>query len=210
MSSRVFEGGVYVSKFLILVLLLILSYINCYTNFISNNPRYFLNECIVMGLSVAIAFVFVAFMRYQSFSTMMNTLFIVFLLFFIFNVLMEFSGMNNASTNGINQEVDLLFQNKVKYLLIPLGLIFIILLILALQVRDNNFNGRWSNLSQLILEACVVGIGTVIPTIMISLDRGENNITTLSLIVIETFVLFASIHFILQEGGFYSHVFVKQ
>ena len=97
-----FEVGVLMSKFGMLFGLLIVSFINADVMFINNEPRKFLAECSLVGGTAIASSILLGSMRNSSIKTILNGAFIAFLVFFIFHLLMEMSGMNNYETQEVN------------------------------------------------------------------------------------------------------------
>jgi hypothetical protein len=206
--AHLFETGVFASKFLILGLLLWLAYLTKYTEFVTANPELYLSECILMGGATALSVLVIAFCRMQPAGKCLNVALLGFLVFFVFQTLLEFSGLNQAGTVGMEAEAKAVLDANTKWLLIPLGIIFAGLGILSLWVRDGTGfkTGRVGGWPQLVFEAIILGIGAAVPTMMVAIDRGATLKDALPGVV-EGGVMFAALHCILQAGGFYSHAF---
>jgi len=80
------------------VTLLIMSYIKSETAFVSQHPGKFITECVLSGLSVALPVFVILYNRGASFMNMLSPAFTIFLLFYMYNVLLEMSGTNEQTT----------------------------------------------------------------------------------------------------------------
>ena len=101
-----FEYGVLASKFILLITLLVVSFINANGVLIGEHPREFLTEAVTVGSTTALATAVIGISRFADTATILNAMFIAFLVFFIFHVLMEFSGMNLEESRVEPKEPD--------------------------------------------------------------------------------------------------------
>ena len=198
-KESVFQAGIFGSKFLVVILLIIFAFMNHEISFISKKPSEFLAEAMFVGLGTTIPVMFIGFRRGNSFGPVMSAGFIGFLVFFIFHILMEFSGQNEikASAKVVAQEKKLFWPVAISVSVLGLVLGFI-----AINVRKFDMC-----LSESILESAIFGIFNAAPFIWIEYNRGEKNPVHLILVFIKYFFAFAFGSMILQAGGFWTHVF---
>jgi succinate-acetate transporter protein len=105
-AEQVFEYGVLFSKFALLFSLLVFSFISADISFISQNPRTFLAEAIAVGGLTAVSTAIIAKNRGATGGAMFNACFVAFLVFFIFHILMEMSGVNSdTSANPTSDDI---------------------------------------------------------------------------------------------------------
>jgi len=211
-GRHVFEIGIFGTKIALILVLVILSFINADTSFISTNARSFLGESIVLGLSAAIPFTYIAANRGREIGDAISVGITAFLIFFLFHVVMEFSGQNKAATDGVLTKGEQAQQNfiahtlKMKSVKFILGIIVGFMVLLALIVRD----GGGLPLSTLVFESLLMALCGALPVIMIAVDRKEKNKLKIVQDFFTYFIAFFIGHFILQYGGFYTHTFMKK
>jgi hypothetical protein len=201
-----FETSILGAKMTLALLLFILSFINAYTPFITKSPRKFLGEMVLVGAMSALSFGFVGGVRGVPGLRLVSFMFMAFLVFSLFHVVMEFSGGNQVSVNAANADGKIQKEKKVltsQASLTVLAIIALVILGLALSVRDFEY----VTASQLLFEATVFAFLNAIPTIMISVDRGERKPVKIIIDFMKMFGLFFVGHFVLQSGGFYTTVF---
>jgi len=201
-----FETSILGAKMTLALLLFILSFINAYTPFITQSPRKFLGEMVLVGAMSALSFGFVGGVRGVPGLRLVSFMFMAFLVFSLFHVVMEFSGGNQVSVNAANADGKIQKEKKVltsQASLTVLAIIALVILGLALSVRDFAYVTG----SQLLFEGTVFAFLNAIPTIMISVDRGERKPVKIIIDFMKMFGLFFVGHFVLQSGGFYTTVF---
>jgi Na+/H+ antiporter NhaD/arsenite permease-like protein len=131
-----------------------------------------------------------------------------FLIFFLFHVVMEFSGQNQAMidetklTQTQQNQQDVI--EKVTKFKATKWIIFAIVLILALVVRDIG-----PGFGVVTREAFLMAICGALPTIMIAKDRDEKDSLKIFKEFMTYFGVFFAGHYALQMGGFYTHLFMK-
>jgi hypothetical protein len=207
-ASRVFEVGVFGTKIVLIFLLLILSFINADVSFIKDKPRMFLFESIVVGLSAGVPFTYIAVNRGRDLNDAISLGVTAFLIFFLFHIVMEFSGQNQAMidesklTETQQKQQDVI--EKVTKFKATKWIIFAIVLILALVVRDIG-----PGFGVVTREAFLMAICGALPTIMIAKDRDEKDALKIFKEFMTYFGVFFAGHYALQMGGFYTHVFMK-
>ena len=208
-SQQLFASGVFASKFLIIALLVWLAYIESVYSFCECPPRTVPvrmppdgrlhrpgQSCSSLSCACSLA------------STCLNAALLGFLAFFVFQTLMEFAGVNQASSVSTLSELKAVIDTNVKWLLIPIGIVFTVLGVLALMVRDTSGfkNGRIGGYPQLFIEAAVLGLAAAIPVTVLAIDRGKTTESALPGAA-QAALLFGALHLALQSGGFYGHVF---
>ena len=201
-----FETSILGAKMTLALLLFILSFINAYTPFITQRPRKFLGEMVLVGAMSALSFGFVGGVRGVPGLRLVSFMFMAFLVFSLFHVVMEFSGGNQVSVNATNADGKIQKEKKVltsQASLTVLAIIALVILGLALSVRDFAYVTG----SQLLFEGTVFAFLNAIPSIMISVDRGERKPVKIIIDFMKMFGLFFAGHFVLQSGGFYTTVF---
>ena len=211
-SRHVFELGVFGTKIVLIFLLLILSFINADVSFIKDKPRMFLFESVVVGLSAGVPFTYIAMNRGRDLSDAISLGVTAFLIFFLFHIVMEFSGQNQAMVDEtkltkMEQKQQEVIEKVTKFKATRwiIFAIMIIMLILALVVRDVG-----PGFGVITREAFLMAICGALPTIMIAKDRDEKDSLKIFKEFMTYFGVFFAGHYALQMGGFYTHVFMKK
>ena len=120
MISNVFEKFVILGKVSLMGGLTYLSFKNNNDlSYVSSQPKPFLSECFLVGASVAIPTMICAYTHKPkndpvNYMKLVNSVLITFLIFFVFHILMEFSGLNNIKTAAVDTNFQ--FNNIGKYL----------------------------------------------------------------------------------------------
>jgi hypothetical protein len=198
-STTVFYSVIKYGKFALLTALLVLSFINGHRDYINENPRKFMWDCLAVGGTSAIGISIIAMMRDRK-DLIVNLAFITFFLFFTYNVLRELSGFNaitggGALTQAESKEQQILTQ---PVMTVGAGIIgFMIVLALAAHV------GHPQGMGALLKEACVLGLFTAIGEGVLAQNHGYPVANAIG----GNFVLFFLAHIFMQLGGFYDHVF---
>lgn len=207
-----FHIGIFGSKIALIFLLIILSFINADVSFIKDKPRAFLGESIVVGLSAAVPFMFIALNRGKEIGDAASLAVTAFLIFFLFHIVMEFSGANKMSTETGTLTNAQQAQQKVANIIthfkvtkIIIGAVLGIMLLLAVSVMDL---GPGMNI--VIKEGFVMAICGALPIIMIARDRDEKDSRKVLLDFFTYFGAFFIGHIILQLGGFYTHMLLPK
>lgn len=206
-ASKLFESGTIIGKVALLISVLFLSYMNTNTGFLEKEPKKFLNECVLIGAGAAVPFTLIAMSRGVGVFESLSLGFTAFLLFFIFNLLAEFSGMNQIlSHDAKNASEKLQAQAKTlkQYILGVGGFFLIVMGILAFGlVRD--LPGP-SSYMVLFVEAFIFGACNALATVYSLKNRGADNKEIIKA-TIAMFFVFGFGHIALQSGGFYEHLF---
>lgn len=203
--STYFEYGVLTSKIVMLITLIAIAFINADMSFITPNPRDFLAESFFVGLGTALPMILLSYNREGSITSTFNITFMSFLVFFIFNVLVEMCGLNNSmnDTNtkqlGDQRQQALIGEIKNQYWLYGvIGVIGLALMYLAYNVWDFSLP-----LVPSILEIIVFAGLNSIPQGVIASHRGGN----VPYAVGSSFAMFSVGYVILQCGGFFTGLF---
>ncbi len=194
-----FSNIIVYGKFFVLAFLLVLSFINGHKEYIEKNPRRFMWDNFVVGLSSAIAVSIIAKLRGVP-EIIPNIAFISFFLFFSYNVFRELSGFNAVAdetklTQGEQKQIDVL---KLPILAL-VSVSMIALLGLALVNRVPHPEG----FGKLLLEALIFGGSTGLAEIVVAMNHGEDPLHVGGL----NFILFFFGYLIMQFGGFNNRVF---
>jgi hypothetical protein len=198
-----FEKFVLFAKAAGIVFLLVLSFVNGHTSFVTKDPKMFLAESLLTGVMSAAAFAFIAWSRGQVSESIINVALLAFLAFFIFNVFMEFSGFNQTIAG---EEKLAEGEKKVMGIVVWIkGLMGLLAagagVYLASQVRDTNIG-----FLKFMAEGVLLAIANSLPLLLIGHNRKADAKRT-RLFAGIFFVLFFVLHVVLQLGGFYAHIF---
>ncbi len=216
-SAHIFEYGVIASKVILLITLLVVSFVNADTMFISEHPKDFLAEAITVGGTTALATGIIGAGRFASKEVVLNAIFIAFLIFFIFHILMEFSGMNaipkEENTNMTDEEKakQAKIAKNVKITSYVTGtvvsMIALMMIPLAIRVWDfKNFGVNKYATTKYLIEMASFGFLSGLPVYLIDKDRGSSTKEAWkhSIFIMGGFgVLYTG----LQAGGFFSNIF---
>lgn len=213
MSHR-FEHGVLISKFIVLVVLLVVSFVNANVEFIAKEPQKFLGEAMLVGTTTAVATAVIGLTRLASWSTILNAMLLAFMVFFIFHILMEFSGMNglmvvDETTLTEEQRAErALIESNIKITAQVVGSVFALIgtgmLYMVYQVRDFK-NFRTAKLSYL-WEALIFAALSAMPSYLIDTNRGYKS-DEAGLNLSKMVAMYGSGYLMLQAGGFFSNIF---
>ena len=197
--SQYFNNTIIAGKFFLLIFLLILSFVNEYTIYINQSPQRFLTDNIAVGLSSALAISFIAYRRGRQ-DLIPNMMFMTFLLFFVFNILREISGIN--AIDEVETETDI--EKKEKQILTWPAIVVAILSIFLLGGLA--FLARVPYpFQKLFLEGAVFAGVCAIAEGIVAMNHNKTSNEILETIAMN-FVLFFLLHFILQYGGFYNKI----
>ena len=211
-SRQAFETGVFGSKIALIILLLVLSFVNADVSFVKEKPRMFLFESVVVGLSAGVPFTYIALNRGKELGDAISLGVTAFLIFFLFHVVMEFSGQNQAMIDKTQltkaeqkQQAVVEKVTKLKATKWIIGAIVMFMVILALAVHDVSIG-----VGTMMSEAFVMATCGALPTIMIARDRDEKDGKKIALDFFTYFGAFFAGHIALQMGGFYTHLFLPK
>lgn len=197
-----FTNIILYGKFFVLAFLLILSFINGHKEYIEKNPRKFMWDGFIVGLSSALSVALIAYMRNVP-EIIPNITFVSFFLFFTYNVFRELSGFNVITdpeklTQGESKQV--------KFLSVPFSILALtmlgVLFILAAMSRVPHPYG----FGYLLAEAVVFGGLTGLAEIVVSKNHGETFEHSVEIGVLN-FIAFGLGYILLQFGGFNNKIF---
>jgi hypothetical protein len=197
-TKHIFAAGIVGSKLTVIILLLIFSIMNTEVSFVKEKPRMFVFESIVVGLSAAVPFMYIALNRGVDIGRAILLSIAAFLVFFLFHVGMEFSGENKAIIDENEKGVvEKAFHFKgTKWII---GAIVIYMILLALVVRDVNIG-----VGTMFKEALLLATCGALPAVMIARNRDEKDGKKIAVDFFTYFGAFFAGHVALQMGGIYS------
>ena len=197
-SSKLFYEIIKYGKFGALAGLLTLAFINGHKQYVANNPRKFLWDSFLMGLTAALAVAYIAWARGRT-DLIPNLAFITFFLFFAYNVVRELSGFNEILMGqGDGTQKRILF-GPVKTLVVGVVTAMAILALAAHKPHPLGFN-------VLLREGLVFGGLAALGELIIAWNHAEPP-TAMAETTGLTFALFFMAHLLMQFGGFYNHIF---
>ena len=209
----VFEHGVLASKFALIAGLTALSYHQGDTAFISKDPSNFLTECFLVGASAAIPTIMFAYNRKGDNgidkSKVINGMFLTFMLFFIFHLVMELSGMNNKDTTDTTTGDEK--QQKFISIWKPLGYVAAAIygmVMIRLALKSKDFTMMRERPLTCLTEMAVVGLANAVPAYQILKHRGAGTKDALKSSIMMG-ALYSAGYVGLQSGGFFSSIFNK-
>lgn len=212
-AGTLFNRSVVGIKLGAMALLTGLAYKQGDVSFISKHPRTFLMECIMIGASAAVPSLFMAYTRRDRAtgldeSKTITAISLVFMLFFIFHLLMELSGMNNiesaANTEDKEQQAFLhkYVLNDFTFSIMVCGAAF--MNVLAHKARSKSkFNQDEASVA--LFEMLLFGAANAIPYYNILKARGATKDTKMKALRMGS--LFCFSYTLLETGGFFSHIF---
>ena len=132
-----------------------------------------------------------------------------FLIFFVLDVLMELSGVNQAFVNPSTLNPKMKKEEKALTSKVSLftGLAIIIIMLGLAAWNSYTSLDPAIPLPQLAMEAGVFGFLNALPTIILSVNRGEKNPNKIAKSTLGTFGALVGGHVLLQAGGFYKGIF---
>ena len=200
--EKIFATAIKFSKFALLALLLILSFINGHKEYIAEKPRKFMWDNFTVGLTSAIGISIIAYMRGRA-DLIPNLAFIAFFLFFAYNVFRELSGLNAASDASKLSAGE---AEQTKKLKLPMIIIVLIGLVVLVGLAGTARVAHPEGFGRLAKEAGIFALLTVIGEIVVAVNHGEHP-GGIVLTAFGNFLIFFFGHILLQYGGFYNHVF---
>jgi hypothetical protein len=185
----------------LILLLIITSFINGYKDYISINPRKFVGDCVVSGATGAIALAIIANMRGHP-DKALSVAITTFMLLFMFNVLLELSGVNAASVSTKNmKKVEKVEERILKWPVIVTAIVG--LLLMAFLAFKTNVPLVGSSLPK---EALIFGLSSGLSAAYVAITHGSKPKDT-AIAAAGATGFFALLHVTLQKGGFYNLVF---
>ncbi len=199
MTIAGFTKLIVVIKLVMLTMLLCMSFVIGHTRYVSENPKKFLMDSTLTGLSSAAGLAAVAALRGRV-DAIPSIAVTVFFVFFSFNVLREFSGMN-ALHNLETHE-----KRTLSHLIIPIGIVGTAIISLVLWMSMSTMIFHPLGTGMLLLEAFALGVLFAASDGVVAKNHKEKG-PKIFVIAAVTFGFFFVSHIVLQFGGFYSHFF---
>lgn len=201
----IFERSVLFAKILFIMILIILSYVNADVSYVKTYPKRFLNESIATGaMTIPPLIIMSMFRKNFDLQILINTAFLLFLIFFIFNVLKEFSGLNNHNYKGDSNDsaVKKVLNDSIMsdWFYSLSGISLFALILLSMQVRD--FDIKKNGVKHFV-EFLSFSVFNSIPILLINYNR--NNLEIANSEFYKAFGIFGSLYIVLQGGGFFKN-----
>lgn len=193
------EGAVVGGKGLLCSSLILLSFINAHYKYVQQNPRLFMVDNVVSGIAGALAAILMAFMRNRP-DLMGSSAFIMFLFFFFFNVIKEFSGYHTFLEP---KQASKAVKTEVKYLKYPI--IVICGLFLAFMIYQALIQHDIPGVSFIPELLLTTGIFTV-AEVLVAMNHKEDLKTS----AISSVILYTIAGILFQFGGFYKYIYNKE
>ncbi len=203
-SSTLFYNVVKYGKFAILGALLVLAFINGHKEYVADNPRKFMWDSFIMGLTSALAVAYVAQVRGRV-DLIPNLAFLAFFLFFAYNVVREMSGLNAAVIHG-EEKLSQGETFQARLLARPVTALFGIIAVILILLAALAHRGHPLGFAPLLREGLVFGGLAAFGEAIIAWNHDEDAQSIASATGL-TFVFFFGAHLLLQFGGFYDHIF---
>jgi hypothetical protein len=189
-------------KFALLTLLLLGAFVNGHKKYIADNPRKFMWDSFLVGLTSALGISAIAAMRGYA-DLIPNLAFICFFLFFTYNVFRELSGFNSLTADEDLTQNEAAQKRKLKY---PALAFFGFAVVAGLTIAAFARVGHPDGMGALLKEATIFGILTAIGEIIVAVNHGEHS-KEIAMAGLGNFGMFFLAHIVMQWGGFYTHVF---
>jgi len=189
-------------KLLLLLIFVIFSFINGYKEYVEKNPRKFMSDAVIVGVTGALAGIFMCYTRGRP-DLWMNHAFVAMLFFFFYHVTREFSGYFKIKEDVANSD-----SKFKKPLAIIAAVILGIISILVIYNHDmpdfsKGIFANESTVAAFIMEAILT---TLIFTLGESVVAFNHKELTLPF-VLETMAIYGGGHIMLQFGGFYAYLY---
>lgn len=189
-------------KFALLTLLLLGAFVNGHKKYIAANPRKFMWDSFLVGITSALGISAIAWMRGYS-DLIPNLAFIAFFLFFAYNVFRELSGFNSVTADHDLTQNEAAQKRNLKY---PAMAFFLLAVVAGLTIAAFAHVGHPTGLGSLLKEATIFGLLTAIGEIIVAANHGEHA-EGVAMAGLGNFGMFFLAHIVMQWGGFYTHVF---
>jgi hypothetical protein len=192
------------SQLAAIIILIALSYSNTDHKYIAENPHGFITNCVVYAIIGSLATALICWNRN---SKIFKHVFLAFLLFFMYQVIREFSGWykyeNTTTTTPVSSNSSQ--QNKsFSLILLGLSLLGLLLAYYAFQIREEipfmKIGGNYSFLIESVIFAIILSIGDRI-------IADNHNIPLNSMKTLKSFFIYIVLQYILQYSGYLKHLF---
>ena len=211
-SPELFEYLILGSKFVTLVVFVLLALCNKETRYICKNPGSFLKDALLLGGSSALSVVLISTMRTRTIPY--EGVFTTFLLFFMYNIVRELAGyfplLKNENLTPQEKQVK---KNQPLVFLVG-GIVVLLVLFLAVQIRVFPNRNTYAYFpghvySNFLLETLLVAFLTGLPEVVV--DKNHETKKTHHLLLskssLVTVATFGIAHVVFQLGGFYNIFF---
>ncbi len=201
-ARNAFIKSIMGGKLILLLVFVIFSFINGYKDYVEKNPRKFMTDAIIVGVTGAIAATFMCFTRGRP-DLWVNHAFIAMLFFFFYHVTREFSGYFKIKDDIANKD-----SKFKKPLAITAAVIFGLLLLLVLYNHDTpNFSqgilSGQNSFMAFFIEALFTTLIFTIGESVVAYNHDELSLMS----VLETIAIYGGGHIMLQFGGFYAFLY---
>jgi hypothetical protein len=192
-----FEKVIIGGKVAIIFGLLALCFANGHKTYVNEKPRKFIGDCVAAGLSGALAFTIIAYMRNRA-DVLPGLAISSFLLLFMFNVLCEFAGFNSSTEEETGKEKAQ--KHVAKWPIIAMAFLGVGALTYFAYKANVPLEG-----SNLLAEAAIFGLLSGIAQAYTFANHGEPIGKSAGLGMVFA-VLFGLLHVAMQKGGFYENM----
>ena len=210
--SELFEYLILGSKFVMLVVFVVLALINRETRYICKSPELFLKDALLLGGSSALSVVFISMMRTQSIPY--EGVFTTFLLFFMYSIVRELSGYFPLSKNENLTPHEKQLKKKQPLVLLVVGTVVVVVLFLAIRSKvfpnENTYAYFPRHVyTNFLLETLIVALLTGVPEIVVDRNHEtkKSHHSLFSTPSLATMATFGIAHIVFQMGGFYNIFF---
>lgn len=207
-SRDAFVKTIVGSKLGLIFLFIIFSLVNGHKEYVEKNPRKFMADSVIIGITGALAATFMCFTRGRP-DLWVNQAFIGLLVFFFFHVTREFSGyfaITNESERTKNEEAQIKLLKKPAMIIIGIFLAIALFLVVYNHDTPNYSKGILSNngtIGSFIVEMLITTIIFTIGEGVVAFNHGE--LTPMS--ILQSLVIYGGGHILLQFGGFYAYLY---
>ena len=190
------------SQLIAIIILIALSYNNSDNRYVAENPHGFITNCVTYALIGSIAIALVCWNRN---SKIFKHVFLAFLLFFVYQVIREFSGWYKFNDSSTPASSNVGKQNELFTLLIlGLSLLGLLLGYYAYQIREEipfmKIGGNYPFLIESVIFAIILSIGD-------RLIADNHNIPLNTTKTLKFFIVYIVVQYILQYSGYLKHLF---
>ena len=202
--KSIFEKGLYSTKIGTLIVLIILTFMNGHTGYISRNPQLFAYNSIIFPLTTAIATLFMAWNRNAG--DVGSKVLITFLFLFFFQVFTEMSGFYaylGHDTATPEEKNNILHAPLLTTGFLSLC-VAVVMFVLAFNINQPYpVDAKLSFPIETLIFVLLLTFGETSVTV----NHGIKSSGGLSATIMINIILFTVVQVILQKGGFYERVF---
>lgn len=199
-----FENGIYGTKIGTLIVLIVLTFMNGHTGFISRNPQLFAYNSLIFPLTTALATWFMAWNRNSG--DIGSKVLITFLFLFFFQVFTEMSGFYAYIGHDVTTQEEK--NNISKAPLLSTGFlslcVAIFMLVLAFNIdTPYPIDTKVSFTIETLVFVMLLTFGET----SVAVNHGIQGSGGLTATIVLNMLFFVVTQIILQKGGFYERVF---